>query len=408
MSKTIAANISNWVDGYPCLLTHINIFPSMACNLRCRVCERQVIGNYNNNVLSAKAMALIEKDITEIPSIKEILVGGNNGEPMINKDAVVNFLCNLSKRGIVTALQTNGTLLDSKTIEKIVVNRVNLISISLDGHIAKIHDYLRGYSGIFDKVIANIKYINNMKKSLNSELPKVCLLFLITNINYKYIPDFLRLSKVLAVEEVIFMPLGGRCDRFKLNKDQIDELELIFNGLTEDEIKVCNAKSLLDRGRYNNIQDVNNACNSEVDYSSETLEIIKDFNSVNYIDIDRLDAKREKINLYDRFRNAANNNILNAPCYNPWFKIFIKETGEVDFCHYFRTSVGYLKNNTLQQIWNNEIFEKIRNEFLKGAIPMYCSNCCGPQQFETESIKKVLYSYRENKGITINPSKSMV
>ncbi len=405
MSKTIAANIANWVDGHSCLLTHINIFPSMACNLRCRVCERQVIGNYNNNVLSAKAMALIEKDIIEISSIKEILIGGNNGEPLINKNAVVNFLCNLSKRGIATALQTNGTLLDSKAIERIVINRVNLISISLDGHIAKIHDYLRGYSGIFDKVITNLKYINQIKKSLGLEFPKVCLLFLITNINYKYIPDFLKLSKDLAVEEVIFMPLGGRCDRFKLNKNQIDELELIFNRLTEEETKACNIRSLLDRGRYNNIQDVNDICNSEFDYSSEALEIIKDFNSGNYVDIDRLDAKREKINSCDRFRNTTNANILNAPCYNPWFKIFIKETGEVDFCHYFRTSIGYLKNNTLQQIWNNEIFEKTRNKFLGGEIPMYCSNCCGPQQFETESIKKALYDYRENKGITINTSK---
>lgn len=87
--------------------------------------------------------------------IKEFYITG--GEPFLVKN-IFQILEHLNNGGAKVNIATNGYYVTVPIIKRIADIGVNLLHVSLDGHVARIHNALRG-GEFFDKVVDNIKAI---------------------------------------------------------------------------------------------------------------------------------------------------------------------------------------------------------------------------------------------------------
>ena len=74
------------------------------------------------------------------------------GEPLY-RDDIFDIAGYAGKKGLPTALATNGTLIDKGTAGRIRDAGFSRVSISIDGESAGSHDGLRGIPGSFDDAL---------------------------------------------------------------------------------------------------------------------------------------------------------------------------------------------------------------------------------------------------------------
>jgi radical SAM protein with 4Fe4S-binding SPASM domain len=143
----------------------IHIYPTYRCNLRCRQC------NYYKRYFKELS---IEKWKEIIINLKRWM--GNfclritGGEPFMRED-LIEIIRFSHQLGIMTAVATNGTLIDKDNVNKILESGLDTIYISLDGIKEETHDFLRGLSGAYRKVMQAIKLLKGgIKLQINTTI----------------------------------------------------------------------------------------------------------------------------------------------------------------------------------------------------------------------------------------------
>lgn len=121
------------------------------CNLSCPYCRRE---DYSGNGLKLEDSLFVVDSITK--DYKPLLIF-SGGEPLTYPFIfeVVNYA---HKKGINTALATNGTSVDLDLAKKIKSMNFHRVAVSLDGANEEAHDFLRG-KGSFSKTISAIKLL---------------------------------------------------------------------------------------------------------------------------------------------------------------------------------------------------------------------------------------------------------
>lgn len=150
---------------------NIRIESSSLCQLNCTTCYMRLndYGAIGKGYLKADNYKnLLQRD-KYIDSVEL----SNNGEPFLNPDLVQVF--EISKDQGVSITISNGTNFNDVTkeqLEAMVANQVKEVVLSIDGASQDTYSvYRRG--GNFEKVIANIRFFNQVKERYNSELPKL-------------------------------------------------------------------------------------------------------------------------------------------------------------------------------------------------------------------------------------------
>jgi len=104
---------------------------------------------------------LIKKRIEEMLSfgVKEFYLSG--GEPFLveNLFTIVRLL---KKRRVIVSIATNGFCLNREIIKQLSEMKVDMLHVSLDGHLPDIHNALRG-GNFFHKVVENLQLIKSYK-----------------------------------------------------------------------------------------------------------------------------------------------------------------------------------------------------------------------------------------------------
>jgi len=107
----------------------VDIEPTNACNLDCIFCQRQVM----KRPLKILPFELYKNIIDEISNHESTSVRFSGwGEPTLHPK-IVDFVSYARKKGVLTHLTTNGTLLDSKLSYKLLKADLNKIKMSLQG-----------------------------------------------------------------------------------------------------------------------------------------------------------------------------------------------------------------------------------------------------------------------------------
>ncbi|MCO6451957.1 MAG: radical SAM protein [Caldilineales bacterium] len=125
------------------------------CNLACIHCRRITVADQllPQDLTTAEAFDLID----QVSAFARPIFVLSGGEPLFRPD-IFDIARHASDAGLIVALATNGTLIDSAIAREIKQAGIRRVSISFDGADASTHDIFRG-AGAFDKAKAGMGYL---------------------------------------------------------------------------------------------------------------------------------------------------------------------------------------------------------------------------------------------------------
>jgi len=122
------------------------------CNLRCVHCRRLVIDEGAGDELSTHEARRLIDSVAELGRPIFVFSGG---EPLLREDweALAGYA---RRKGLPTALATNGTLIDADLAGRIAAAGFHRVAVSLDAADAERHDAFRGVGGAFKAAVGGI------------------------------------------------------------------------------------------------------------------------------------------------------------------------------------------------------------------------------------------------------------
>lgn len=190
-----------------------------ACNLRCVHCRS------SSEVFSPVGKFTLEKAknlIDDIASFASPVVVISGGEPLTRPD-VFDIAKYGTDAGLKMAMATNGVLVTDEICEKIKSSGIRIVSMSLDGPNAEVHDDFRGgIAGAFEGVERAAALFNKhgIKFIINSSFTKR---------NQPYIMETFRKAKELGAHAwymFLIVPTGRGEEIFKelVSKEDYEEI----------------------------------------------------------------------------------------------------------------------------------------------------------------------------------------
>jgi len=193
---------------------------TLTCNLRCRHCGSNA-GNPRENELSTEeALALCD----QFPALLVQEVNFTGGEPLLRSDWML-IANRLAGHDIKTKVITNGLSLAPDTIHQMKDAGITGVGVSLDG-LAATHDNIRGYSGLFQKVLAGIESL------MKAGLP-VTVITTANGLNIGELPEIMSLLKRIGIRQWQIQPIfpTGRshdATELRLTEQQYLDLGLFY------------------------------------------------------------------------------------------------------------------------------------------------------------------------------------
>lgn len=332
----------------------VTLFLTSRCNLRCRMCgqwgdkgiTKQKAGHQEELSLE-EYRRLIDELSTFRPNIT--LFGG---EPLLYKNCA-ELVRMLKDKKMHVCLITNGTLLEPYA-SRLVEYGLDELNISLDGP-EKIHDEIRGTSGMFQKIRQGLNRITLEKEKQKKRYPLINLEFTITSYNLEAMPGMIKVAEELGADSLNYHHL------IFIEKEMYERHERDFFSLF--------------------------AASSE-DWQGFLLEGVKD------IDIRKLSRYIQEIMSHKYSFLAAIYPHLTeeeleiyygqasqmpsgypARCLSPWIVAYIFPGGEVRPCLNFALSPGNIKRDSFKDIWNNKSYLNFRKVLKKKGIFPVCTRC---------------------------------
>jgi heme b synthase len=157
------------------------------CNLKCVHCR------CSSDITSSEGDFNTEegkKLLDEIAAFCKPVVVLSGGEPLLRPD-IFDLASHGTSIGLRMCMATNGSLIDDGICRKMRESDIKMVSLSLDGSTAEVHDNFRQCPGAFDGVIKAAETLrrNGVKFLINSSFTKR---------NQSDIADVFRLAKSLG------------------------------------------------------------------------------------------------------------------------------------------------------------------------------------------------------------------
>ena len=290
------------------------------CNMNCIHCRSSSsMGTAEGDFSLTEAKALID----EITSFAKPVVVLSGGEPLLRKD-VFEIASYGTSKGLRMALATNGALVDDAVCHRIKESGIRIVSLSLDGSTAQIHDDFRNQQGAFEATLRAAEFFrkHEIEFLINSSFTKR---------NQEDIPNVYRLAKEIgAVAWYMFMivPMGRGEDLMAelISKEDYDEI-LKWHFEMELQEKEMLVRPTCAPHYYRIIQEEAKA--------------------------KELDFKRRNL----KFGTGGAKGCIAAQSI-----AFIGSRGEVQPCSYFPQAAGNVKEQSFREIWeNSKLFQDIRS-----------------------------------------------
>ena len=172
------------------LLTHKPFFLAhaitYACNSRCKTCTYWQMSPRAENDLSTEEVYELLDDAYDFGMRGYYLFGG---EPLVRRDIedVVEYA---KKRGFLTTMNTNGSLLEAKAGS--LGENLDFAFVSLD-YFNEYNDFIRGRGGAFKEVVRGIERIREVGRT------RITLVTTISRLNLDAIEPMAKLARDLGV-----------------------------------------------------------------------------------------------------------------------------------------------------------------------------------------------------------------
>ncbi|MDD5657537.1 MAG: radical SAM protein [Elusimicrobia bacterium] len=290
------------------------------CNLSCVHCRARAGAGAGRGELSPEEGRALIDDIASFCKPVLVLSGG---EPLLRPD-VFELARHGSDRGLRMALATNGTLVDAAACARMKDAGIGIVSISLDGASAAVHDGFRRQAGSFSAALDAARALRRaaIPFIVNSSFTKR---------NQADIPGTFRLAKSLGARAwYLFMVVPvGRGERLLG--------ELIGR---EDYERVLEWHFEAERG--------------------EPELLMRPICAPHYY---RIAAQRAKaLGLDWRRRSLSFSPGGGKGCLCGQSIAFVGSRGEVRPCSYFPADAGSVRDRPLSRIWNeSKLFASLRD-----------------------------------------------
>lgn len=297
----------------------VEIHPTAKCNHSCIHCSYKQ-RNENRCSLSEKSMINLLNSLVDMKVNGVYFSGG--GEPCIYPN-ISSYIDYLVKNDIEVALITNGDMIEKSGIIEIA-NKLNYIAISIPSCNRETFKKITNVDSV-DKVLNIPNKIKSRFKNLNTIIGARVV---ITNLIYKEIESILYRLQESLFDYVIF----------KVVRDY-ENIGLGINSLAVEEIK-----NVISKLNEKNMIDSN-------------------FTNLNEI----FDYKEQKL-IYNKCYINEMGLIANI---TPEGDVYpnIVEIGQKDFI------IGNINDNNLQEIWNSERHNMVKQLSNKKCLNKECRNC---------------------------------
>lgn len=351
------------VHFYP---TKIQVEHSTICNAKCIMCTHYFTNNYKRSFIDDKA---IEGIVPILPYVDKILLHGV-GEAFLHPN-IEQYLKLYSKYGVEVSCVTNMTRMSPELAEEIG-SAFKSITISCDGATKETFEGIRrGVS--FEKFCDNIRMLHKLQPSIELRFNVVCM-----RQNIVEMPQIMELAAELGVTSVGISGLIAQ----KVLDNLHDEIRLY------PKVASYYLKEAINRAQTLGIkmlQFPEYVFSLESDDSfEEELALInakpfyhsQDFQEELFQRYRKMDVikptERADLNTYSRQSLYECKGICDYIVESP----FVGVTGEVTTCCIDGIHImGDLKQNSFIEIWNNDIYKKMREIFYAGKLPKYCVGC---------------------------------
>lgn len=313
------------------------------CNMRCPMClvwkSRDKFGKRARHSFISKED--IKKVVDEVKRFKPVfyLTGG---EPLLCKD-IFEIISYIHDKGIITSLVTNGWLLPDKA-EGLVNSGLDFICVSIDGP-KEVHDQNRGVKGSFDRAVAGIEKLIELKKEkkgfLHVKIGAVIVPPIINDLDY-----IVTLAKELKVDEVSFQ-------HFSFYYHEIEEMNDRYVKSMHTGSDIMGMK-------------IDRTCL----LSDEQINTLESFLIKNKKGIPFMPQRINSVKDYYKGKVPSNK----SRCRSPFHNIIIRQSGDIELCQGY--VIGNIKHDHILQAWNNERARRFRQIILRNGLTPACFRCC--------------------------------
>ncbi len=256
---------------------------------------------------------------------------------------------------------TNGTLLNSTNIARLLSSRIKKIRISIDSPNKDLYHKIRGYS--LERILAAVRGLVDARNSINRQFPKIAIEMTLMKENISEVCEMIDLCKDLGVDFLELWSLNEQPD------NTLDQWN-VRKGNWEFDYR----KQLLSNFPPNELKEIVDGFHSYA--NSRSLPI------TSWIQGELIESEGFS-NLKPFIEDSKD--VPNIPweensirCMLPWVELRMTYTGEVHPCCWSPQPIGSLRKEPLESIWNNEAIQQMRSDLIEGKIPELCSGASCP------------------------------
>jgi MoaA/NifB/PqqE/SkfB family radical SAM enzyme len=198
------------------------------CNVKCRYCEYWRLPKYKDEMS-------IEEWQAALLSVKQFVgtfsISFSGGEPFI-KTGFLDLMKFCHDHGIHAGVTTNGSALTRKNAVKFVEAQPWNLNVSVDAPYAEVHDYLRGWPGLFDKLSDGIRFVREERDKRGLDFP-IIVKPTVGKKNFRYLPEMVQWAKSMGATALNFQPMDRwtkeTYDELWIEEDELPELQQVVD-----------------------------------------------------------------------------------------------------------------------------------------------------------------------------------
>ena len=330
-------------------LDFIVIETTRRCNLRCIHCavsEENSLGAYEAFDLP---IHLFRKLLPMLQEFKPLVQLSGHGETFLHPN-FMEMLEEVTRAGCKVTFQTNGTILTPRIVDDIVRMGVESIVISIDGASPEVFEKIRRRASL-NKIVDNIRLINETKKRLNQERPHLGVEFVAMRRNIHELPAVIQMAGELQVTNFQVAELV----EYNMTRGE---------SLTNDPVMAeWVLKAELEARKWGiNLRLPANIPGRQVVASGSAGPALDEHF------LCKIELANERVNAetYKGFRKT---------CKEPWDRMFVQYTGEVRPCCVINESYGDLSSQTFDEVWSGPKYVSLRESLLSDQPLAACARC---------------------------------
>ena len=323
-------------DERPPLPVRLQIETTDQCNLKCRMCTREVIDGMNTMTMPLEQF---EKVVDDIDPYYVTMNG--LGEPMLDQ-SIFEKLAFLHEREITTAMPTNGTYLRRAKLDRLAENLPEMLTFSIDGAKKETFEYIRAL-GDFRQIIENYRRLLEKRECGQSrhgtQINVLCALQKANMHDYREMYSLMKGMKGVDAFDLVpvfdYDPDGSAFSHLVPDARDVQALH------KELDQAIAESRDVAEADFYERWKSV----------SSVWLEHERDFQS----------------------------KIHGNSCLIPWFSTYIDAKGRVYPCCYLTNTshvMGNINEDSFGNIWEGERYRRFRHSLVNGRRDLTgCRTC---------------------------------